>query len=184
MKKLGLVILIVLTMATFAFAQADIGLKAIGGKVGYVMPEGSIENTIGLGVVADLGAITDAIHLDAIIEYWGKSYGVGSHWDWTYTNIIIGGIGKYYFEMDAEFKPYAGAGLGLVIGSVSSDYSGPYSEYYTDTSESNTDLFLVLCGGADYPLSDSMTGFAELKYTIGGIDYFAIFAGVKFAMGN
>jgi hypothetical protein len=183
MKKLGLVVLMLLTMASFVFAQADIGLKSIGGKVGFVMPEDPIESTIGLGVVADLGTITDAIHLDAFVEYWGKSYDVGL-FEWSYTNITIGATAKYYFEMDSEFKPYAGGGLGFVIGSSSADYSGPNSEYFTDTSDSNTDIGFHFVGGADYELSDTMTGFAEVKYSLNGVDTFAIFAGVRFAMGQ
>ena len=79
MKKIGLVSLLVLLMATISFAQADIGFKAVGGKVSFVMPEDPIESTIGLGAVADLGTITDAIHLDAFAEYWGKSYDVGHY---------------------------------------------------------------------------------------------------------
>ncbi|MDW7680604.1 MAG: hypothetical protein SCK70_08560 [bacterium] len=47
MKKLGLVLLAMLVTVSFGFAQADIGLKAVGGKVGFVMPEGTIDNTKG-----------------------------------------------------------------------------------------------------------------------------------------
>ena len=183
MKKLGLVILIVLTMATFAFAQADIGLKAVGGKVSFVMPEDPIESTIGLGAVADLGTITDAIHLAAFAEYWGKSYDVG-YYEWSYSIITIGATAKYYFEMDSQFKPYAGGGLGLIISSVKSDYSGEYSQYIKNTSSSDTDIDFHICGGAEYELSDTMVGFAEAKYSLGGIDTFLISAGVLFKLGQ
>ena len=124
MKKIGIISILVLMTATLSFGQADIGLKAIGGKVGFVMPEDPIDSTIGFGLVADLGTITDAIHLDAFVEYWGKSYDVG-YYEWSYSHITIGATAKYYFEMDSEFKPYAGGGLGFIIGSSDGKYTGP-----------------------------------------------------------
>ena len=185
MKKLGLVSLFVLLTATISFAQADIGFKAVGGKVSFVMPEDPIESTIGFGAVADLGTITDAIHLDAFAEYWGKSYDVG-YSETSFSSITIGATAKYYFEMDSQFKPYAGAGLGFIIGSSSWKYTGPSSPYLTETdgSDSDTDIGFHFCGGADYELSDTMTGFAEVKYAMNGIDTFIISAGVLFKLGQ
>jgi len=186
MKKLVLIVLVVSMMATMAFAQADIGLKAVGGKVSFVMPEDPIESTIGLGVAADLGTITDAIHLAAFVEYWGKSYDVGSYGETSFSEITIGATAKYYFEMDSQFKPYAGAGLGFIIGSSSWEYTGPSSPYITETktSDSDTDIGFHFVGGADYELSDTMTGFAEVKYAMNGIDTFIISAGVLFKLGQ
>ena len=185
MKKLVLIVLVVSMMATMAFAQADIGLKAVGGKVSFVMPEDPIESTIGLGVAADLGTITDAIHLAAFVEYWGKSYDVG-YSDISFSEITIGATAKYYFEMDSQFKPYAGAGLGFIIGTSSWEYTGPNYGYTgeTDGSDSDTDIGFHFVGGADYELSDSMTGFAEVKYAMNGIDVFSISAGVLFKLGQ
>ena len=185
MKKLGLVSLFVILMATISFAQVDIGLKAVGGKIGFIMPEDPIDNTLGFGAVADLGTITDAINLAAFVEYWGKSYTVG-YSETTFSSITIGATAKYYFEMDSQFKPYAGAGLGFIIGTSSWKYTGPTYGYSgaSKGSDSSTDIGFHICGGADYPLSDTMTGFAEVKYSIDGFDSFSIFAGVKFLMGN
>ena len=186
MKKLGLSVLIVSMMVTFAFAQTDIGLKAVGGKIGFVMPEDPIDNTIGLGVVANLGTITPAINLAAFVEYWGKTYDVGGYGETTFSEITIGATAKYYFAMDSQFKPYAGAGLDFIIGSSSWKYTGPSNPYLTETksSDSDTDIGFHFCGGADYKLSDSMTGFVEVKYGINGIDVFSISGGVLFKLGQ
>ena len=186
MKKLVLVVLVVSMMATMAFAQADIGLKAVGGKIGFVMPEDPIDNTIGLGIVADLGTITDAIHLAAFAEYWGKTYDVG-YSEITFSEITIGATAKYYFDMDSQFKPYAGGGLGFIIGSSSWKYKGPTNEWWSgesDGSDSDTDIGFHVCGGAEYELSDTMTGFAEVKYAMDGIDTFIISAGVLYKLGQ
>ena len=51
-------------------------------------------------------------------------------------------------------------------------------------SSSDTDIGFHICGGADYSLSDTMTAFGEVKYSLNGIDTFAINVGVKFAMGQ
>ncbi len=186
MKKLGLVSLLVLMIATMSFAQADIGLKAVGGKIGFVMPEDPIDNTIGLGAVAELGTITSAIHLAAFVEYWGKTYDV-VYSEITFSEITIGATAKYYFEMDSQFKPYAGAGLDFIIGRSSWEYKGPTNEWWSgesDGSDSDTDIGFHFCGGAEYELSDTMTGFVEVKYGINGVDVFSISGGVLFKLGQ
>ena len=184
MKKLGFLLLILIFSVGISFAQSDIGLKSIGGKLGFVMPEDPIDNTFGLGVVADLGTITPAIALQAHVEYWGKSYDVG-YYEWTFSEIIIGATAKYYFPTQGIMKFYGGGGLDFIIGNSSGEYTGT-NPYYTNTdvSDSDTDIGFHFCGGGEYPLSETMTGFAELKYTVDGADFFSIFAGVKFKMGQ
>ncbi|OQX95729.1 hypothetical protein B6I21_03930 [candidate division KSB1 bacterium 4572_119] len=184
MKKLGIVTLLILVTASLSFGQADIGLKMLGGKVGYIMPDG-IDDAIGFGVVAELGSITPAIHLDAFIDYWGKKYD-SYDYEISFSEIVIGATGKYKFETSGQFQPYAGGGLAFIIAKSKGEYTGPNTEWYTgtDTESSDTELGFHFCGGADYPFSDSMIGFAEVRYVMSDGDYFGIYAGVKFQMGN
>jgi len=174
-----------LVTVSFGFAQADIGLKAVGGKVGFVMPEDPIDNTIGLGVVVDLGTITPDIALQAHVDYWGKTYKAG-YYEWTFSEILIGATAKYYLPGSGPMKFYGGGGIDFIIASSKGKYTGPqdYWGYDTDVSDSDTEIGFHVLGGLDYPFSESMTGFAELKYTLNGVDFFSISAGVKFQMGK
>ncbi|MBN2008412.1 outer membrane beta-barrel protein [candidate division KSB1 bacterium] len=183
MKRLLFVALAVLMLTNLSFAQAEIGLNAVGGHIGYIMPEDPIDNTIGFGAAADLGTIRPDIHLKAFLDYWGKTYDAG-YYEWTYSEIIVGATAKYYFAKQGEFLPYAGGGLGLVIGKSSGKYTGPqYSGYtYADDSSSDTKLGFHFCAGADYPLSPTLTGFGEIKYTINGADFFGIYIGAVYKL--
>lgn len=176
-----------------ASAQLNFGLNGIGGKVGFVMPSSGIDNTIGFGAVADLGTLTIGsfgdIALGAHLDYWGKKYSANSYLDWKWSVISIAALGKYYFPMEgSNFRPYAGVGLGFDISKWKSKYNGPdlgygFNTNYND-SASNFDLALHLIGGASMAVSPTLDGFAEVKYTTGGIDYFGIYVGVMYKLSK
>ena len=180
MKKqiliLGVVLAVVFTAA--AFAKSDIGLKGVGGKFGYVKPE-DIDGTFGFGAVADLGKLTPQINLEGELLYWGKS---DKHegFEVSYSQIYISALAKYFFpqKKGAKWLPYAGGGLGFVIGKakVKSEFLG------SDNSDSSTDLGIHLLGGMKTVLSPTMDGFAEVRYSIDGADFFGIFIGAIFKM--
>lgn len=191
MKKGILVFtLVIFSVVSTASAQLNFGLNGVGGKLGFIMPEGGIDNTIGFGAVADLGTLTLSsvgdIALGASVDYWGKSYNEGSDWEWKWSVISIAATGKYFFPMESSFKPYAGLGIGFDISSWKSEYNGPDYGFGFDSafnaSESELDLALHLIGGATMKLTPSLDGFAEVKYTTGGIDYFGIYVGVMYAL--
>jgi opacity protein-like surface antigen len=89
---------------------------------------------------------------------------------------------------DSKIEPYAGGGLGLVMGSVKTEYSGPtygYDALYNvNTSVSHTNLTIMLVGGAKMPLSPKMDGFAEVRYSTASdlADIWGIFVGVIFKL--
>jgi opacity protein-like surface antigen len=185
-KTIGLLFSIILCLTfTSAQAETDIGFYGIGGKLGYVMPEGDIENTFGLGVQADLGTITEQVHLDAFVDFWSKGYDAGD-FEWSWTNINIGAMAKYYFPVSGNLNPYAGGGLGFAIGMWKTEYSGPANSYLEDLDESDTeiDIALHLAGGAEMELSPLLDGFFEVKYTISEADYFGFWLGVMYKLGE
>lgn len=189
MKKataiLFFVLLIVLNLSIKA--QSDFGLKGIGAKLGYVSPEDPIESTIGFGAVANLGTIFSNIRLDATIDIWSKSYGGLSPYgkaDYTYTEITLAALGKYYFQLkNSSIKPYAGLGLGLIIGRSSFEYSIPYFGSSSE-STSETNLGFRILGGVDYKLSPQLNSFLEIFYHANGADFLGIFAGVTYMLGK
>lgn len=187
-KRFSMLFLAVLLMFSLSMAQTDIGLKGVGGKLGYIMPDGDIENTIGFGLIADLGQYNDNISVDAYVDYWGKKYELSQYYEWSWSVISIAAIAKYNFESSGQFKPYAGAGLGLDISSWKSDYTGPTESLYGydwSDSASSTDLAIHLVGGATMDLSEGLEGMAEVKYTTGGgADYFGIYVGVIYSLNK
>jgi opacity protein-like surface antigen len=190
-RLMCVIAVVCLVSAPFAVAGgSDIGFKGVGPVVGFVSPNGGIGSTIGFGAVADLGWITPQIGLEADALYWSKSYDVGADYKWTYSQFYIAAIAKYYFAMNkgSKIEPYAGGGLGLVMGKVKSEYSGPtygYDELYNvNTSVSHTNLTIMLVGGAKMPLSPKMDGFAEVRYSTASdlADIWGIFVGVIFKL--
>lgn len=162
-------------------AQMNIGFNGIGAKIGYISPSDNIESTIGFGVVADLGTVSNNLHLRAGLDYWSKSYGSAlGGGSVSFSEMVLGAQVLYYFPAkNSSFMPYAGGGLDFTRGSAKVDL-GPYGS----SSSSDTKIGFDLVGGADYPLSPQMTGFAELKYHADGTDYFAVFGGVIYQLSK
>ncbi len=149
---------------------ADIGLKGIGGQIGLVMPDYGGDNTIGFGVVADLGTITPALRLEGSADYWSNSWGV-EPFKGSWSAITVGGIVKYDFPIGKSFTPFAGGGAGLTISR--SEFDAPTIFGVSiggSVSTSNTDIGLIFVGGADMPIGENMKFTAQAKYNTGGAD--------------
>jgi len=183
---LGCVVLILL--AGMAYGQTDIGFKGVGAKVGYISASSNVGGAIAFGAVVDLGTIMDnKIGLVADVTYWGKTYGETEFYSYKSSSITIAALGKYWFKPEGEqLRPYAGAGLGLSLVSWSWEYSGWwYGDEGHKESASDTDLAIIVVGGADYALSDAITGFAEFRYTLAGNwDFWGAFVGFVYALGK
>jgi len=82
--------------------------------------------------------------------------------------------GFYYFDAEG-FNPYALAGINISI------YSFPS---FFGENASFTDVSLNLGGGADFPISENLAAFGEVKYVVSGIDQLVLTGGVKFLLGN
>ena len=185
MKKriliLGVVLAVVFSAA--AFAKSNVGFYGVGGKIGYVKPD-DIDGTLGFGVVADLGKLTDKLSLEGELLYWSKGekeMGVKA----SYSEIHIGALTKYFFpqKKGATMFPYAGGGIGFIMQKAKVEYE---SEWLGDNekSDSETDLGIHLLAGIRKALSPTMNGFAEIRYTIGGADILGIFVGAVVKMGK
>ncbi len=182
--KRGTVILACVVMILFAgmsYGAANIGFKGVGAKIGYVVPEGGIGGTIAFGTIMDnIGLVAD-------VTYWGKTWGEGEFYSYKSSSFTIAAIGKYWFKPEGEqLRPYAGAGLGLSLVSWSWEYSGWWNgDEGHKESASDTDLAIIVVGGADYAISDAITGFAEFRYTLAGNwDFWGAFVGFVYALGK
>ncbi|GEM_PF-1097070 len=197
MKKFVIVLIaaVLCIFTTSLFGQ--IGLNGIGGFASLLDPDtpGISGMAFGFGARANLGTIGEKIGFGAEFKYWSKGEeekGFGYTAKLTVSSIHINALAHYNFtSVGGGIRPYAGAGLGLVIGKVKSEAtftsmansrpgvrsSVPASSSY---SESETDLAIALRGGIDYDLSDNLTLNAEFRYSIGGWDYWGILCGVMY----
>ncbi|MCK5147396.1 outer membrane beta-barrel protein [bacterium] len=182
MKKLLLLGVVICLLAVPVMAQSQIGLKGYGVHAGIVLPESPVESTLGFGARIDIGTITPTLHIAIILDYWSKSYdhgvGLGTNAEWKWSEIVIGPMATYYLSDMGTMKPYVGGGLGFTIAKWSWDYNDEFLGDM-DSSGSDTELGFFGVAGIETALSTSMIGFAEAKYHLGGVDYLAIFAGIK-----
>ena len=173
MKRFVLIVVLVFS-CVLAFAAvgnaANIGLKGIGGRVGLVMPEGGADNTLGFGVVADLGTVTSQLRLEGFADYWGDSWGIAPY-ECSWSTVTIGGTVKYDFPIEAAITPFVGGGAGFAISRSECDTPVITGLYGTtagggSVSSSDTDISFHLVGGIDMPVGTNMKFTAQAKYVM------------------
>jgi len=186
-------VMIVAVLAGLLFvsaASAKIGFMSIGGRVGYVKPEDPIDGTFGVGVVADLGTIVEAVGLEAGVDYWSKSYDssfMGSDAEWTYSDLMIGVTAKYMIPTQGSVMPYVGGGLALHM--FSWEYTCDYYDFWGEDlieetcDDSETDIGFHAVGGIKTALSPNLHGGIEARYAIADPDHFGIFAIISYVVG-
>lgn len=172
-------------LATVATAEMNIGFNGIGGKVGFVSPEGDFGSTFALGAVADLGTLADNLALEGDVTFWTKGEDIAG-FDWNATSINIAAIVKYYFgDPTAKFVPYAGGGLGLTFTIFSYEYPDFLGGGTTKESDSDVNLGIHVVGGAKTAVSDAMDGFAEFRYSlVGDWDFWGVFVGIMYKLNK
>jgi len=173
----GVLALVVFVMALGNAQQ--IGLKAVGGEVGYNSFSFADESFGGLafGAVANLGELTQGLSL-----YPSVTYAMGSKNDVDVSDLAINANVKYSFKAEG-FTPYVGGGIGLNIVSVTTPaITVPFFGTVGGGSESETRIGINLLGGAEMKLGN-MTGFAQFGYNlVSDFNHFQILAGVMFPL--
>lgn len=184
-KRYGLLLIAILSLALttqMALAESDLGLKAIGLRLGYVDPESDYSGTFTVGAVADFGTFIPNLHWDAALTYWKST------WDWSWsgssyevslTDIAIRTGVKYYF-LEGEWQPYGGGGFGIHL--FSSEAEGPYGSYWTGADD--TEFQFYLAGGVRHPLSEKLAGSAEVQLDVGDVDQTAIQINLMYLLGD
>ncbi len=188
MKKIFVLMLVAFVLLlTLPASASDMGLKRINGQVGLLFPStDGIDYGISfmLGAGADVGEITDNLHLVPSLSYWilnaDPEGGAESGFDLSVSNFQIAVDLQYYLK---EVKGlYFGGGLSINFTSVSWDVPAQYAQYFP-TSDSGTDIGIGLLAGYEMPIAKTTTGFAHLKYNIiKDLNTFAVVFGVWFDM--
>ena len=169
-------ILLIVALAGTAAAKSNLGFYSFGAKVGFVKPE-DIDGTFGLGLQANFGTLSPQLALEGFFEYWGKSYDVLGA-DASFTDLVFGGMLKYYFDINSNIKPYTEGALALHFGRAKVENAG------FSASDTEMDIGIHIGGGVEMPLSDQMIGFGEVKYAVSDLSYIGLFAGINYKLGK
>ena len=178
---------------------AQIGLRAIEGRVGFVAPESDIGSTFLLGAGIDLGTITPEIRLEGGFDFWTKGYDAGYGFataEWSVTNFAVTCGARFDFPTGIEgFLPFAFGGLGFHYFRTSWScenctaeygiYGQPISYGNIDDSDSSMEFGINLGVGGEIQTGGSITPSARIGYNLnGGADYFFIMGGLRFPLGT
>ena len=165
MKKLTLLAIITIAFTINSFAQIS-----AGGGISY----GTEAKNIGFNLRGQYN-ITEAIDVaggftfflpkktSQTIPFMGSIDTKTSMWTFDVD-------GHYNFSINDQLNAYPLAGLNISGASV--DVNG--------TKASDTGVGLNIGGGATYNITETLTGFAELKYTIGNYNQLVIGVGVLY----
>jgi opacity protein-like surface antigen len=190
--------ILVLLIVAFVFSlslpasASDMGLKRLNGQLGLLFPstEG-LTYGVGfqIGAGADLGEITDNLHLVPSLSYWIMSPDIegaeSSGLDASASNFQIAVDLQYYLK-DVKGL-YFGGGLSLNFKSISIDFPPEVAQFIgtSSSSGSETDVGFGLLAGYEMPFNKKTTGFAHLKYNIiSDLNTLAVVFGVWFDMSK
>ena len=88
MKKLTVLLAFTL-LTTISYAQSDIDLKGVGARIGFIMPEDPIDETIGFGLNAHLGTLMPNLTLHGYLDYWSKGYDSSSEFHSSESSLLF-----------------------------------------------------------------------------------------------
>jgi len=148
----GLSLAAVSSAATTSTEYHGLGFQGIGGRIGFVDPEGA-SSTVDLGVHIDAGEFVQHVHILPLAEYWkvGAS-GVDVR------DFMIGTDVNVDFPVEGgRVIPYAGGGLGLHFVKFS-------DSLFPSADESDTKLGLNIQGGIRNQVMPNLGLFGEVKY--------------------
>jgi hypothetical protein len=165
-----------------ASAQADLGLKGVGLRVGMVDPEG-VDAAFAFGIFTDLGTFHPKVNFETYVDYWSKSYDTGGFGEVSFRDIIVGAKGQYMFALSNPLiRPYVGAGLSMHF--LHGEASTPTITYGTITvpgttiDTSDAKLGLDMGGGVRMGVADNWDITGDLWYTfVSDINQFSVAAG-------
>ncbi len=157
--SVGIAVLVVFTFSLSTLWAGDLRFKGVGGRLGYVKPEG-FDGTVSFGGHANLGEFVEHLVLYPSIEIWSKR---------GFDQIALNGDVRYYFPppSDSNIEFFAGGGVGILLN-----------------SPGDNDVGLNLLGGIDVPVSEQWVATGEARFVFNNQTVFKITAGITYIIGN
>jgi opacity protein-like surface antigen len=137
--------------------NVGLGIKGLGGTVGFVDPEGA-SSTVSLGLFVDAGTIAPSLHVKPYMQYWSVGASSGGY-DINKSDLAFALDLNYDFPIQgSRVTPYLGTGLGLHFFDTDASVPG-------GTNTSDTKVGIDLQGGITSPVMPNFNLFAETRYT-------------------
>ena len=173
--RLALCPLFALIFSTDARAGADIGLKGVGGRLSYANPE-SLDATLGVGGLFDLGTFAPHLGFGASLDYWSTTKESVD-----FRDIVFGVNLRYLIGSSPKFRPYAGAGLALHI--IHSEI--PVMDFIPPDSNTDSKIGIDLFVGVTSRVGEKIDVLGELMYrSVSDVSQLMLSGGVVFRLGS
>lgn len=185
MKKLFTILVLAMLFAPVVNSNAQ-NMRG-GVQVSLAMPMGTFGDVHATGFGA-MGTfyygLNPQIDLTGTIGFltFGAASDIPEGFDYSLNFIPVVVGGRYNFVTSGEFKPYAGAELGLHFGSASVTVDmGPFGKI--DTDESTSDFSFAPLAGFYYNIGPKLQLDVNVKMNIiSDANYLGINAGVAFGL--
>jgi opacity protein-like surface antigen len=141
------------------------GLSGIGGKLGFLDPEGG-DGTVTLGAHLEFERPDSRVHIQPGVLWWSVDQVRDIN-----ANLDL----SYHFLPEGRTTPYLGAGLGV----HQYDFDLEDADLPDSVDDSDTDLGLNLFGGLRMP-GEGTRFFAEGRYAVTSRSQFSVLGGVTF----
>lgn len=173
---------------TSANAQADLGLKAVGGELGLVGPDNT-DIAFGFGLFADLGTFHPNVGWEAVVDYWQVTESAFGLAETSFRDIAFRTRAKYLFHTaNPKLTPYLGAGLGIHMlrmkATIPEQNFGGIIIPGMEVSDTETRLGLDLGGGLTTSVSPRVDFSGEFWYSfIEDVNHFSFKLGLGYRLG-
>ncbi len=164
----------IVTLFVVSSCPAVEPLKGIGMQAGAVFPEVDIQNPVGFTLRGQHGPLNKDIFLDSYASFWSNSSENADSLAQKWSVLQFGALFKYYFHKNENFSLYCGGGAGLQWRRLSFKHDSK--------DDTKIGLALQVLGGCEIPLQKNFLGLIELSYSIDGIDFWIMSAGLVYKL--
>ncbi|MBN1999383.1 hypothetical protein JW935_17625 [candidate division KSB1 bacterium] len=164
--------LIFITLFVTTICYAIEPLQGIGMQVGIIFPEVDIQQPVDFMLRGQHGTLSKDIHLDSYLSYWSNRNTETDSLSKKWSVLQMGTLFKYFIFQDQKLSVYSGGGVSLQWRQLSFEND--------KKSDSKWSLALQFLCGCEIPLHEKINGVVEIEYSIDGIDFWAVTAGMNY----
>lgn len=169
-RALFLCVLVLLVWASVAGAQASLGLRGLGVRVGMVNAE-NLDAALAFGIFTDLGLFHPNVAFETYMNYWSQSEGIEGISEVSFRDVSVGAKAEYMFALASPtIKPFVGGGLSVHFlhseATTEAMSLGTLTIPGMSISASDTKIGIDLGGGIRAGVSDRVDIIGEGWYSL------------------